>query len=287
MTVSLSFEGNSLRITSSSGKKIEKWDSVSFDPQLVREGLITNPASLAQIIKQALGEGKLSTKNVRWSLPSVGSSSQVITLPQASKTSLEVTVQREARRVLSVSPETSYLHWQLLPSSGGEKKVYVVAIPKDAVQGLVQTCQLAGVTIGSVDLKSLALARAVNQKDAIIAHGEVNSVEMIIMLDSLPSLMRGIWLREKDMDTGRVTALLLQQLASTIEYYNDMNRSSPLPASTPIYLTGEAALNPELAQRVSTLSGRTVAPLEPPLSYPAHFPVALYMTNLGLILKSS
>ena len=38
---------------------------------------------------------------------------------------------------------------------------------------------------------ALALARAVNQKDAIIAHGEMNSVEMVIMLDSVPGLMRG------------------------------------------------------------------------------------------------
>jgi len=65
-----------------------------------------------------------------------------------------------------------------------------------------------------------------------------------------------------------------------------MNRSNPLPASVPIYLTGEVALNPELAQRVGALSGRTVAPVESPLSCPAHFPVALYMTNIGLILKS-
>jgi hypothetical protein len=64
-----------------------------------------------------------------------------------------------------------------------------------------------------------------------------------------------------------------------------MNRTNPLPADVPIYLTGEIALNAELAQRVSTLSGRTVAPLELPLSYPEHFPVALYMVNLGLILK--
>ena len=97
--------------------------------------------------------------------------------------------------------------------------------------------------------------------------------------------MRGIWLREKDLDAGRVAALLLQQLASTIEYYNDMNRASPLPTDVPVYLTGEAALNPELAQRVSTLSSRTVAPLKPPLTYPENFPVALYMTNIGLILK--
>ncbi len=286
MTVSLSIDGNSLRIVSSKGKKVEKWDSVSFDPPLFREGIITDAARMAPIVRQALSEKKLSTKNVRWALPSMGSSSQILTLPRTGKSSLELTVQREARRVLSMSPESSHLYWQQLPGGGTEQRVYAVAIPKESVQALINTCRLAGVTIGSIDLRSLALARAVNQKDAIIAHGEVNSVEMVIVLDSLPILMRGIWLREKNLDTGKVAALLLQQLASTMEYYNDMNRSNPLPSDVPIYLTGEAALDPDLAQRVGTLSGRIVAPLEPPLSYPPNFPAAFYMTNLGLILKS-
>ena len=188
---------------------------------------------------------------------------------------------------MSVSPETNYLYWQLLPDSGPERQVFVIAIPKEPLQRLMQTCQIAGVTIDTIDLTPLALARAVNQKDAIIAHGEVNSIEMVIIVNSLPGLMRCIWLRETSLDVDKATALLLQQIASTIEYYNDMNRTTPLSTSVAIYLTGEATLNPELAQRVSTLSGRTVAPLEPPVSYPAHFPVALYMANLGLILKSS
>jgi hypothetical protein len=285
MTVALSIDGNGLRIVKSSGRKIEKWDTVGLEPQLIKEGLVTDTARMGEIINQALKERKLSAKNVRWSLPSIGSSSQIITLPDAGKGNLETTIQREARRVLGVSPETTDLHWQLLPGSGGQRRVYAVAVSKEAVRSLIAVCKSAGVVIESIDLKGLALARAIDQKSAIIANGEMNSVEMIIVLDSIPALMRGIWLREKNLDTAKVTALLLQQLASTIEYYNDMNRTNPLPADVPIYLTGEIALNTELAQRVSTLSGRTVSPLELPLSYPEHFPVALYMVNLGLILK--
>ena len=81
MTVSVSIDGDSLRIVSSSGKKIEKWDSVSFDPRLVSEGLITDTTPMAVILKQALSEMKLSARNVRWALPSIGSSAQIITLP--------------------------------------------------------------------------------------------------------------------------------------------------------------------------------------------------------------
>ena len=285
MTVSLSIDGNSLRIVKSSGKKIDKWDTVGLDPKLVREGIITDTASMSEIVKRALSERKLSRRNIRWSLPSVGSSSQIVVIPKTGKSKSATVVEREVRRALSVSPETSYVYWQSLPKAGVQQRVYAVAVPKETVQNLIEMCRGAGVTISSIELKSLALARAINQKNAVIAHGEVNAVEMVIMIDSLPILIRGIWLREKDLDTGRATALLLQQLASTIEYYNDMNRNSPLPANIPIYLTGEIALDSELAQRVSTLSGRTVASLEPPLSYPDHFPTALYMVNMGLILR--
>jgi len=285
MTVSISIDGNSLRILNASGKKVDKWDNVSFDSHLVKDGLITDAAQMGQTIKEALKERHLSTKNVRWSLPSIGSASQIVTLPQGSKAKTEVLVQREARRTLSVSPETSYLNWQLLPKVGTEQQAYVVASPRELIRTLLETCKIAGVSIGSIDLKALALARAVGQENAIIADGEANSVEIIIMLGSIPSLMRGVWIREKDLDTGRVSALLLQQLASTIEYHNDMSRSTPLPSDVPVYLTGEAALNPELAQRVNTLSSRTVASLEPPLTYPEHFPLSLYMTNIGLTLK--
>ncbi len=287
MSVSLSIDGNSIRIMSSSGRKIDKWGSVSFTPQFVREGVISNTVEMAEILKQALAETKISNKNVRCSLPSIGSTSQVLTLPQIRKSSLQVTVQREARRVMSISPETNYIYWRLLPDGGGEQRAFVLATPKEPLQRLIETCRAAGVTIKTIDLKPLALARAVNRKDAIIAHGEVDSIEIIIAIDSLPSLMRGIWLRDKSLDADKITALLLQQIASVIEYYNDMNRANPLPADVPIYLTGEVALNPELAQRVSTISGRTVADLEPPVTYPTDFPVAQYMTNIGLILKSS
>ena len=287
MSTSLSIDGSSVRITGSSGRKIDKWNSVSFDPDFLREGTIFNTTEMAKIIKQALAEAKLSTKHIRCSLPSINSVSRILTLPQIRRSDLEVTIQREARRVMSVSPETNFLQWQLLPNGGTEQQVFVLAIPQEPLQRLMQTCQIVGVTIDTIDLIPLALARAVNQKNAIIAHGEVNAIEMVIIVNSLPGLMRGTWLRENSLDTDKATALLLQQIASTIEYYNDMNRTNPLPTNVPIYLTGEVALNPELAQRVSTISGRAVANLEPPVTYPAEFPVAQYMTNIGLILKSS
>ena len=73
MTVAIAIEGTSLRIISAAGKKIDKWDSVNFDPRLMKDGLIADAGRMGQVIKEALKERKLSAKNVRWSLPSIGS----------------------------------------------------------------------------------------------------------------------------------------------------------------------------------------------------------------------
>ena len=71
MSIALSIEGNSLRIVSYSGKKVEQWSSTSFEPGLVKECVITDIPGMARIIKQAVSEGKFSTKNARCSLSSI------------------------------------------------------------------------------------------------------------------------------------------------------------------------------------------------------------------------
>ena len=50
MTVALSIDGNGLRIVKSSGRKVEKWDTVGLEPQLIKEGLITDTARMSEII---------------------------------------------------------------------------------------------------------------------------------------------------------------------------------------------------------------------------------------------
>jgi hypothetical protein len=198
---------------------------------------------------------------------------------------MEVIVPREVKRTMTVSEDDNYFHWQVLPSATPQTRVFVLAIPKEPISALLRALNCAGINPANVDLKPLALMRAVNQKDAIIANCESNSMELVIVSDDVPVLIRSISLGEgvvtQDYAVGRIS----DELGRTIITYNEINKEHPLDQNLPIYLTGAVASGVPFALNVAALTGRTVQPLETPIRCPENFPVAEYMVNLGLILK--
>lgn len=186
---------------------------------------------------------------------------------------------------MSVTEEDNYLHWQPLPSEPDIIQVFVLAVPREPLNALVEAIRQAGLRPYAIDLKPLALMRAVNRKDAVIANAESNSLELVIVADDIPTLMRSVFLGEgvvsQDYAVGRVS----DEITRTIGYYNDSNRDNPLSPEVPIFLTGDAASGVSFALNVGALIGYPVQPLDPPLPYPEDFPVAEFMVNLGLVLK--
>ena len=284
--ISLSIEGITLRILSFDGGKIERWASVPFNPIFLVNGFVADPIGLGQVIRIALIEREFGKGRLVTALPGLGSVSRVLNVPRVDKGRLGGVVDREARRVMSISPETSHLVWQALPGKAVQQQVYVLATPKEPLYSLVEAIKVAGITPKIVDLKPLALARAVNQQNAIIANGESNSIELAIIVDDIPRMVRSVYLGAEVMNRERVAIQLAEELSRSISYYNDSNRANPLDRDIPIYLTGEAAEDPRLAIMVSDLAKRRVAPLEPALKLPPDFPLAQYMVNIGLVLKA-
>ncbi len=284
--ITLNIEGISLRVLSFSGGRVESWVSVPFNPRFVRSGFVAEPDGLGQVIKGVLEEKRIGRGRVVCALTGLGSVSRVLTLPKVSKGDLGEVVTREARRVMGISPETSQVFWQPLPGGEARQRVYVLAVPKEPVVSLVEAVRASGRRPWLVDLKPLALARAVNRRDAIIANGDGNSVEIVIIVDDVPTLMRCVFLGGEMLDSERATINLIEELTRSIAFYNDTNRANPLPSDLPIYLTGEAAESPHLASTVASLTGRPVGSLMPPLPCPPELPLAEYMVNIGLVLRA-
>jgi hypothetical protein len=65
-----------------------------------------------------------------------------------------------------------------------------------------------------------------------------------------------------------------------------MHRDAPLSPDLPIFLTGELALDHILSRKVADAAKRPVSALEPPIAAPENFPIAQYMTGIGLMLRS-
>lgn len=282
----MSVEGITLRVVTFRGGVVESSLSLPFNPRFLRGGAVVDPDGLGGVIRQALADKGLGRGKGIFALPGLGVLSRVLTLPPVATGKLESVIPREARRAFALSGDTHAIHWQVLSGKTSPLRVFVLAVPKEPLLALAQTGKAAGLKMEAIDLKPLALARAVNQKNAVIVHGEVNCLEMVIMLDGLPGLMRSIFLGDEALAPEFALTRLLDELSRTLTYYSETSRENPLDMSVPVYLTGELASNPALAANVTTFTGRSVGAIEPPLPLPQGFNAILFMTNLGLILKT-
>jgi len=237
------------------------------------------------VIRSALEGRDLTRGRVICALPGLRTMSRVMSMPKVAKKEMAGVVSREARRVMSITEEDNYIHWQLLPSEADVFQVYVLAVPKEPLHNLVEATRAAGLRAFAVDLKPLALMRAVNKKDAIIANVESNSVELVIVADDIPRLVRSVFLGEAVISQDYAVSRVSDEITRTIGFYNDSNPDSPLSPEVPIFLTGAVASGVSFALNVGALIGYPILPLDPPLPCPEGFPVAEFMVNLGLLLK--
>ena len=283
--ISLSVEGTDLRLVTFYRNSIESWDRVPLNPQFLQMGHVTDPEGLGDAIKNAL-EGKgVKNSRVVCALPEMRAISRIISIPNVSKKEMESIVPREVRRLMTISEEDNYIHWQALPAGKEQTQVFVLVVPREGVLQFLEALRLGGVKPYALDLKPLALMRAVNQMDAIIANGESNSVELVIVVDDVPVLMRSVFIGEGDFAEDYAVGRISDEIRRTVVTYDETNKENPLDPDMPIYLSGATASSLPFALNVAAFTGRTVQPLEPPIHYPEDFPLADFMVNVGLILK--
>jgi hypothetical protein len=283
--LSLTIEGTNIRTVIYHKNAIESWNSIPFDPHLIKMGQVADAEGFGEVIKTALKDIEPSKCYVVCALPGLRSVSRIINIPNVSKKEMEVVIPREVRRTMTVSEEDNYFHWQVLPTTTAQTRVFVLAVPKEPLSSLLRALNQANMRPKSIDLKPLALMRAVNQRDAIIANCESNSMELVIVSDDVPVLIRSVFLGEGVVTPDYAVGRISDELGRTIVTYNEINKEHPLDPNVPIYLTGAAAAGVPFALNVAALTGRTVQPLEAPMRAPEGFPLAEYMVNLGLILK--
>jgi len=283
--ISLSIDGTSVRVLSASGDSVERWDNIPFPSELVGRGHIINPVGLGGVIKEALAERKLSKGKVVCALSATGAISRILNLPKMDARQLQTIVSREARRITEDSVEKTYVHWRVLPPSGGQQQVYLLIVPKGPLSALVKTIEAAGLKASMIDLKAMALMKAANRRNAIIANGEDNSVDMTIVRHDVPMLIRSVFFGDGVLSTDQAADRIGDEVMQTLAAYANSYRDKPLPQQVPVFLTGAVAGSVTAALNVTTLTGHPIGNLQPPLRYPDDLPVAEYAVNMGLILR--
>ena len=210
---------------------------------------------------------------------------RVITLPRLSGAMLAEAVRQEAESIMPVPLEELYLSWQVIPAGGEETQAFLVALPRNIVDALIGTLRQADIKPYLIDLAPLALARAVKETTAVTIGVRSTEFDIVIIENGVPYPIRTVSLPGEALPLQEKLPVITEELERTISFYNSTYPEKALEPSTPVFISGEPADEPELCRSLSGEFGFPVLPLPSPLEYPEGFAPSQYMVNIGLALK--
>ena len=283
--VALSVDAGEVRYLSTKGDRVDKWGAIPVSPGLVSDGLINNAIEMGKLLSDLFDAEELERKRVIVGLTAVRSIPRLLVLPKLQASLMAETISREARKEMPVSLENLYLSWVSMPGNGDQQRIYLLGVPRELVDGFVRTLEAAGIPPYVMDLKPLALIRAVAQSEAIIVNLEEDALDIVLVVDYLPAIMRSFALGVEDTNPQARLDRLVGELTQTVRFYNDSHRDSSLPPGTPVYVTGRLLDNHEALRFLQGALERNVERPLPNLTCPPELPALAYMTCIGLASK--
>jgi len=267
------------------GGKIEKWASLPLEPGLVSQGLIVDEAQVADKVKQLFEETGAKTNKVVTALSGHDSLYRIITLPELPEAVLPEAIRREAKRTIPTPLEEIYFSYQRLSASKGETRIFLVTFPRNLVDALVRMLHQAGVKPYIMDLAPLALSRIPNEPRAIIVNARLEHLDVIVLADRLPQVIRRLALPGEAESLEERLPLIAEEFNRTVAFYNSSHIEKPLDSTVPVYVCGDLAEAPETWQSVVGGAGYSVSLLPSPVEVPEGFNPNEFMVNIGLALK--
>ena len=285
--VTLVIESTDLRYLCVRQGQIYKWGSAPVPPGLVSEGTITNAVEMGQILEGVFQREVLDRKAVRCAVSGLRSIPRLLTLPKLQTSQFEEAVTREARKEMPVSLDDLYLSRTVMSTQGEMQRVYLLGVPRDMIDSHIRSFEAAGITAQQMDLKPLAVIRAINTADAVIVNLEDDTLDIILVVDFMPAIMRCFALSGQSMDQRSQLERMLNEMNETVRFYNESHLDAPIRANVPAFLTGRQLGDLELQEYLHPVIGRPAGVIESPYPLVEGLKLTDYATNIGLAMKKA
>jgi type IV pilus assembly protein PilM len=285
MYITLNISTSSIRILSVKGRQVKNWGSLPLEAGLVRDGLISQPEAVGEAINALFKSTKIPKDRVITSLTGLSFTYRFLNLPRVKPALVEEAIQRAAKKEISLPLEDLYLSWQTTGGKEDEPTFFVLGVPRNLIDAMVQTLTVAGLEPYLMDLQPLALARVANRRDAIVANLETDCFDIVFIADGIPTIMHTISPRGEGATLEDNIRRLADELTKTVAFYESSHPENRFSPATPLLLTGELATEATTSGLLHAEVEYPIEPLIPPLEFPPDLPVALYAANMGLALK--
>jgi hypothetical protein len=286
MYVALNISNSSLKILSMKGRKVHKWGRLALEDGLVRDGLILQPQAVGEAINALFKSTRIPRENVITSLSGMSFTYRFLSLPRVKPALLEDAILRAAKKEISLPLEELYLSWQPLPS-GEELAFFILGVPRNLVDAMIETLHIAGVAPYLMDLRPLALARVANRGDAIVASMDADGFDIVFIAGGIPRVIHTISPRGEGATLEDNIRRLSDELTKTAAFYQSNHPEGRLSPETPLLLTGELAAEAPTLGLLQNETEYPVEPLVPPVELPPDLSAAAYAASIGLALKKT
>jgi len=268
-------------------KKIIGWGSEPLDRGLIENGLIVDIPQVAARIESLIRKENLSKPRVISTVARMRCLPRLLQIPSINRKLLEEAIHFESERQMPLPLEDLYLPRKILAKSDSEHQIFVAGAPKSIIDAEVEILDAAGLSSYALDLKPIALARAANQNEAVIIDLEPGNLEIILVTNGIPMMIRTLVMNEQHLTPEDVIGQAMSEVYRTVEFYNSSHPSYPITAKTPAYFTGKHASDPTYLALCKQAFKNPIGKLEPPIPYPDQFPIPEYATNIGLALNTA
>lgn len=283
--VTLYIDDSNLRLLVTKGRQIKKWAELPLEPGLVKSNVVLDEIEVAAKVKQLLKGQKVRTKRVIVGLSALHSVSRILAFPSLPKAMMPEAVVREAKRVLPVPLEQLYISWQPIPSPEGKTHIFLLAIPCRIADALLKTLRKAGLKPYHLDIKPLALARAVNETDAIVIDVQPTEFDIVLIVNGVPHTFRTVPFPVEPLSSEQKLVMIKDELERTIQFHNSNNPEKPVFPEVPVFVSGELVSEPEGYASLSERLGYRVLPFLSPLKAKERFSPSRYVINIGLAIN--
>ncbi len=284
--VTIEICSTAIKLMETEGASVTRWATSLLEPGTFNDEILSDPPALSAAVKEFMASNGINSRNVTASVSGLYSLSRIVIVPvQSGGAVTQQAVLERANEVMPFSEDELYLSWQNISAVEGGQQVLVVGIPRDIIDAEVRALKMGGVNPRALDLKAMALARAVNKEQTLILNIEPTTFDIVIVVNGVAEVMHTTAWREGDLSPEEKAEHLAVALELAVGFYNSHNPGIPLDPATPLFITGTVSGDVTLREKFKNRIVYPIEPLAPPLEYPEHFPVSQYAVNIGLALK--
>ena len=297
LVTTVDLDADSVRLLQTDGQRVERWATARLYPSTPTPasaderseteepgpapvpGLPTD-SDVTAVVRGLVRSSGMKKGTVVASISGLYSIARLLTIPPAAGGGTPNVAQAVRDAVAS---EEMRLRWQLLEPKDEMHRVLVLGAPADIVEHQVELLRGADLTPSSLETKGMALARAVGKPAALIAHVERTSVDIVLVAEGIPQVMRAQPIPPSASSEERADHVA-QALRQTARFH-DTHHDDDLPPDTPLFIVGPEAADPVLLESVRAQVDYDYEEFLPDLEYPPSLPVWEYAVNLGLALR--